>query len=94
MTTSLRDLQEQFQDYVISGRGSVKSLIVDAPQISIQQRVDIYREGYYLRLIDILGREFSVLLKLWANTHLKNYAVTILTLIHPTIFRSKPSAVI
>ncbi|MDQ2995009.1 MAG: DNA-binding domain-containing protein [Pseudomonadota bacterium] len=63
MTTTLRELQEQFLQYVIDGNGDIRTLIVDAPQISIQERVDIYRDGYYLRLIDILGREFSVLLK-------------------------------
>lgn len=63
MSATLRDIQEQFQAYVINGKSDIKSLIIDAPQITIQERIDIYREGYYLRLIEILEREFTVLFK-------------------------------
>lgn len=59
--TSLRNLQEQFQTYVHQQETSIKDNIVDAPQITIEERVEIYRQGYYLRLIDILEREFSAL---------------------------------
>jgi len=59
--TQLRDLQEQFQSYVHQKAQGIESKIVDAPQISIEQRIDIYREGYYLRLTEILEREFSAL---------------------------------
>lgn len=63
MNATLRQIQEQFQSYVIKGNEEIKSQIKDCPQITIQQRVDIYRDGYYLRLIDILQREFTVLVK-------------------------------
>lgn len=57
----LRELQEQFQTYVYQKKTEIKDKIVNAPQISVEERVEIYREGYYLRLIDILAREFSAL---------------------------------
>jgi hypothetical protein len=59
--TNLRQLQEQFQNYVHQHQGDIEQKIVNAPQISVHERVEIYRQGYYLRLIDILSREFSVL---------------------------------
>lgn len=59
--SSLRELQEQFQTYIHQQKNGIENKIVDAPQISIKDRVEIYREGYYLRLIDILEREFSAL---------------------------------
>lgn len=59
--TSLRELQEQFQTYVQHNQGSIEQKVIDAPQISVHERVEIYRQGYYLRLTDILEREFSVL---------------------------------
>lgn len=61
--TRLREIQEQFQHYVHQHQGNIEQKIVNAPQISIEERVEIYRQGYYLRLIDILSREFSVLKK-------------------------------
>lgn len=57
----LRELQEQFQTYVHQKRQGIEGKIVDAPQISVHERVEIYRQGYYLRLIEILEREFSAL---------------------------------
>lgn len=59
--SNLRELQEQFQTYIHQQKKGIENKIIDAPQISVKERVDIYREGYYLRLIDILEREFSAL---------------------------------
>lgn len=59
--TRLRELQEQFQTYVQRKQEGIEGKIVDAPQISVHERVEIYRQGYYLRLIEILEREFSAL---------------------------------
>jgi hypothetical protein len=66
--TSLRQLQEQFQTYVHQQKAGIEGKIIDAPQISVHERVEIYREGYYLRLIDILEREFSALKNLLGKT--------------------------
>ena len=65
--TRLREIQEQFQTYVQLKQEGIEQKIVEAPQISVHERVEIYRQGYYLRLIDVLEREFCVLKNLYGK---------------------------
>lgn len=69
--SSLRQLQEQFLSYIHQQAEGIEEQIVDAPQISIQRRIDIYRNGYYLRLTEILEREFISLKNLMGNEDYK-----------------------
>jgi hypothetical protein len=63
MTVSLRELQEQFQSYVINKEQKILDNI-STEQVSAIERIDVYREGYSLRLLEILEKNFPVLLKI------------------------------
>ncbi len=63
MSVSLRELQEQFQDYVISKDPKVLEAISN-DNANALERADIYRDGYSLRLLEILEKSFPVLVKI------------------------------
>jgi hypothetical protein len=63
MTVSLRELQEQFQDFVINKDPKILEAI-DNEQANALERADIYRDGYALRLLEILEKSFPVLVKI------------------------------
>lgn len=63
MMLSLRDLQEQLQEYVINKDEKVLAAICNAETNGIE-RVDIYRDGYSLRLLEILEKSFPILVKM------------------------------
>lgn len=57
MTVSLRELQEQFQAYVLDQQSVILNSISQMEESAIE-RIDIYREGYVLRLLEILEKDF------------------------------------
>ncbi len=63
--TDLATLQQSFQHYLRhqDGAGILTEIVNDAA-LSAQQRLAVYHEGYYLRLIEILENDFVVLARL------------------------------
>jgi len=59
--TTLRDIQEGMQDYVLKNDLSVSDEIIKPDNMEVAGRLDVYRNAYYLRLIEILEDDFSVL---------------------------------
>lgn len=66
MTVSLRELQEQFLGYVINEEKRILENISTLHADSIE-RIDIYRKGYSLRLLEILEKQFPILCKIIGN---------------------------
>lgn len=61
---SLRELQEQFQAYVLKGDQQIANRIVEPSNMTSQARLHVYRNAYYLRLIEVLAGDFSILEKI------------------------------
>lgn len=58
--SSLREMQENFQAYMLSGDEKIVADISSVPSPA-RDRLDIYRNGYYLRLLDVLEKDFPCL---------------------------------
>ncbi|MGB6976384.1 MAG: DNA-binding domain-containing protein [Gammaproteobacteria bacterium] len=66
MSTSLTALQNLFQAYLMEGYQDIETHIITAPsdEITVWGRLDIYRNAYYARLVEILGLDYPVLKKI------------------------------
>jgi hypothetical protein len=56
--TELAQLQEQFQQFIVSGQTGINDSIVQTELVSVDTRLAIYRDGYKLRLIESLTTSF------------------------------------
>jgi hypothetical protein len=54
----LAGLQRAFQAFLLGRGGSLEALIADGPNADHLKRIDIYREGYALRLVEALEADF------------------------------------
>jgi hypothetical protein len=55
---SLADLQRAFQDYVLAGRDVFTAQVRDTSKADRVTLLDVYRDGYALRLIEVLTNDF------------------------------------
>ncbi|MBA2653518.1 MAG: putative DNA-binding domain-containing protein [Gammaproteobacteria bacterium] len=60
MSASLRELQENFQAYVLEGDKNILESISTEYNNAVE-RIDIYKKGYVLRLLEILEKDFPLL---------------------------------
>ncbi len=60
---SLEQLQGQFSDYILCDQRAI-CMVVDASQQKAEIGLDIYRNGYYLRFLEILGDDYAALREL------------------------------
>lgn len=58
MTVSLCELQKQFQAYILQAKDNNILKTISTEQADAKQRIDIYRNGYSLRLLEILEKDF------------------------------------
>lgn len=56
--SSVRDIQENFQEYILHGDTNIISHICDAENMKAADRVNLYKVGYALRLLEILEKDF------------------------------------
>jgi hypothetical protein len=59
--TSLRDIQENFQSYMLHEEPIIQTHIAGADSSFKQTRLDVYRLGYSLRLLEALGKGYPTL---------------------------------
>lgn len=59
--TPLHELQESFQAYMLEADARIQQYIAATANNSTIERLDVYRDGYYLRLVDILAIDYPVL---------------------------------
>src|SRR5215471_4865055 len=55
---SLADLQRAFQDYVLAGSDVFTAQVRDTSKADRVTLLDVYRDGYALRLIEVLTNDF------------------------------------
>lgn len=56
---SLADLQRAFQDYVLASQPAFTAQVRDTSKADRVTLLDVYREGYALRLIEVLESDFA-----------------------------------
>ncbi len=61
MTKNLHRLQENLQAYLLTGNSAIAKDIVNPAQDTVDTRLAIYRDSYYLCLLNILRKDFSLL---------------------------------
>lgn len=54
----LRRIQEDFQDYLLSGDGRIQVQVLGSEQVSATERLSIYADAYRLRLLEALDTDF------------------------------------
>jgi hypothetical protein len=60
----LQKLQSHFQAYLIQQQSLVQAEINSTPNLAAIARLEIYRDAYYLRFLEVLQQDYSVLLSL------------------------------
>jgi len=85
--SELRDIQGDFQAFLMTGNNAVDSSIVDCPPVNRDIRLGIYKDAYQLRLVEALASNFPCL-----QTHLGQEAFQRLGFaylaVHPSRYRS------
>lgn len=57
----LHEMQKAFQNYLLNNKTTIHTAIKATPQVSVQQRLDIYLDAYHSRLQDCLTANFPML---------------------------------
>jgi hypothetical protein len=58
---TLRDIQERLQAYILKQDAGIISEVVAADKTIATQRLEIYHDAYYLRLLEVLEKDFPCL---------------------------------
>lgn len=61
---NLREIQEGLQAYVLEKDLVIQSEIVKPTNMEVERRLHIYRNAYYIRLVEVLEEDFGVLKKI------------------------------
>ena len=85
--SSLPAIESAFQDYVLGAESGIAAEISGASDEFRQTRLDIYRDAYRLRLIEVLASDFSALKSLAGDEWFEAVATGYLGA-HPSRFRN------
>ncbi|QMT59506.1 DUF2063 domain-containing protein [Legionella sp. PC997] len=85
--SGLLQLEEQFQKFLLSGQADIHDSIVETESVSVNTRLDIYRDAYKLRLIESLSINFPALYA-YLGTEEFNTLATYYIDAHPSPYRS------
>jgi hypothetical protein len=61
---NLAEIQQGFQKYILTENLEIEKEIASTPKVLASERLNIYRDGYYLRLLEVLESDYPVLYKL------------------------------
>ena len=78
-------LQDQFQNYVLKGDGDILHCVAAGPRLNAQGRLDVYANGYRLRLIEVLDADYPALHVL-AGDDLFDRLARAYIAAHPSVF--------
>jgi hypothetical protein len=84
---SLADLQAAFQDYVLSGNAAFAASVRDTRKADRKTLLDVYHDGYALRLIEVLEADYPGLVAM-AGPEDFDYMARAYIAAHPSGFRS------
>ena len=84
---SLREIQVAFQEYLLTQHKTIHAEIIATNQVSVQTRLDIYREAYYLRLLEVLQSDYEILHTLLGDEEFDQLGRAYINA-HPSLFRS------
>jgi hypothetical protein len=62
MSSSLIDLQRAFQDYLLASSDAFQAAVRDSAKADRATLLDVYRDGYALRLIEVLTNDYPGLM--------------------------------
>lgn len=85
--SSLPLTESRFQDYVLGTDSGIAAEIAGDDEAFRRARLDIYRDAYRLRLIEVLGSDYPVL-KSYAGDEWFEAAATGYIAAHPSVFRN------
>ncbi|MEO8383661.1 MAG: DNA-binding domain-containing protein [Betaproteobacteria bacterium] len=85
MMSAYAKLQGQLQNYVLADDHSIVPAIVDGPRLDATGRLDVYANGYRLRLIEVLDADYPALRTL-AGDDLFDQLATAYIKAHPSNF--------
>ena len=61
MMSTLRDMQDKFQEYLLLSLGCIHDEVISTQKVSAETRLAIYGDAYQLRLIDSLSTTYPIL---------------------------------
>lgn len=61
---SLAELQHSLQQYLLEQPNTIAAMTMETENFSRQTRLNIYRDAYYLRLLEVLKNDYPILLLL------------------------------
>ncbi len=62
--SSLRQLQQDLQAFLLNQDPAICDSIADSQSLAARESLNIYRNGYYLRLVGILANDYNILAEL------------------------------
>lgn len=88
--TGLKDLQEQFQNFVLENQEAFENQVTDLDKTDGRSGMNVYQNGYYLRLLEVLELDYPILLKMvgekqfddWGRAYIKTYPSSRFTVRH------------
>jgi len=83
----LETIQTEFQNYILGKNNFIKNNIVSYSNVSAETRLAIYQKSYFLRLIEVLQKDYLVLSILLGEEKFNQLASDYITA-HPSQFRS------
>jgi hypothetical protein len=85
--SALTQLQHQFQDFLLDTHSNIQHYIAQTPNVSVETRLDIYKNAYVARLIDALADTYPVLHHYLGDADFNALCATYLQQ-NPSTFRS------
>lgn len=83
----LRELQRSLQRYLFGGTSGIAAEIIEAPPLSVDARLGIYRHAYGARLIEGLEEGYPVLYRLLGDQSFQSLCTAFIDA-HPSQYRS------
>jgi len=71
--TGLKELQEQFQNFVLENKEDFEGQVSDLDKTEGRSGMNVYQNGYYLRLLEVLELDYPVLLKIVGEKTFDNW---------------------
>ncbi|STY28595.1 Uncharacterized protein conserved in bacteria [Legionella wadsworthii] len=85
--SELFQLQDQFQNFLLSGNGTIHDSIIGTGLVSVDTRLGIYRDAYRIRLIESLSTNFPALYAYLGTEEFNKLALYYIEA-HPSNYRS------